>query len=255
MSTFWSNLVTLALGAIFFLGTSSWDKEGFYITWIGILWGILFSIGMVLQKTILKEVETNSLFPITSSVSNIVTIFLGVMLLHESVSMAQCLGMMLTITAVFLLSAEKGTVPLRGRLLFLMTCSIVISVLSKYVQKFGMDRNPVNTFMISEYLGASATGLVLFGVTKEARFSELFKFSYAKGAFFIGGFGFLAALAMLLALKHGTLSGVYGITPLYVVIVAFLGKIFFKEELTFKKILLILLSVTGIILIKLGCSL
>ena len=48
------------------------------------------------------------------------------------------------------------------------------------------------------------------------------------------------------------LSGVYAIHPSYTFVSALVGRAFFKESLTGKKILLALMSVAGIILLKIG---
>lgn len=75
---------------------------------------------------------------------------------------------------------------------------------------------------------------------------------YWKGSALISLFSVLGGYAIFKALSLGPLSGVYAIHPAYTFIAAIFGYIFFKEKLTKRKILLALLSVVGIILLKIG---
>src|SRR3989338_1828979 len=69
LSTFWTNAFSALFVVLALLFFNQSQLHGFYtISWYAIGWGGFFAINMVLQKILLHKVETNSLYPVTSSV-------------------------------------------------------------------------------------------------------------------------------------------------------------------------------------------
>ena len=102
-STFWTNLFSafFVLIALVLFGQSYLSGLS-TISWYAIVWGGFFAINMVLQKILLQNVETNSAYPVTSSIGSVVTVLIGITVLSEHVSIIQTAGI-----AIILLSVLK----------------------------------------------------------------------------------------------------------------------------------------------------
>lgn len=254
LSTFWTNifsaffvLIALAFfGQSYLLGLSS-------ISWYAIVWGGFFAITMVLQKILLQNVETNSVYPVTSSIGSVVTVLIGLMVLSEHISLIQGFGIVIIMLSVFLFTRKSGSFPLDQKTVLLSFGIIVSSTASKYVQKLGAVNDSISHFIIWQYFGAALAGLLIAYIFERGKFKEITHLGkYWKGSMLIGLFSVLGGWMILKALSLGPLSGVYAIHPAYTFIAGIFGFIFFKEKLTKKKVILALLSVVGIILLKIG---
>lgn len=253
LSTFYTNLIA-ATFAVVAVGLFSEDRA-LSVSFYGLLWGVLFAATMILQKITLKTIETNALFPVTTSVSNVAVIFTGALFLSESISLFQALGIVLIISSVYAFSRKKEDFPLNRNVALLAGGIVLASTLSKYVQKIGAVNEDLLNFMVWMYVGASLLALVAAFVFESGTLHELKSSKkYLRGAGLIGIFSFMGGWAILKALSLAPLSVVYAIHPSYVVVTAVLGAIIFKENLTFRKIVLILLTVAGVILIKIGAQ-
>ena len=253
-STFWTNLFSFVfvLLALAIFSTSSLAGL-FSVSWYAIVWGIFFAGTMVLQKILLKKVETNSVYPVTSSIGSLVTILVGVVLLSEKVSIIQTLGILVILFSVFLYTRKSGSFPLDKSTVLLSLGIIITSTLSKYVQKLGAVNDSVSHFMLWQYVGAALFGLLISYIFEKGKFKEIMHIGkYWKGSILISFFSVLGGYTIFKALSLGPLSGVYAIHPAYTFVAGIFGYIFFKEKLTRKKVLLALLSVVGIILLKIG---
>lgn len=253
-STFWTNLfsaffvlITLAcFGQSYLSGLST-------ISWYAITWGGFFAINMILQKILLQNVETNSAYPVTSSIGSVVTVLIGITVLSEHISIIQTAGIAIILLSVFLFTRKSGSFPLDQKTVLLSLGIIASSTASKYVQKLGAVNDSASHFMLWQYLGAALFGLLIAYIFEKERFGNITHLGkYWKGSALIALFSVAGGYAIFKALSFGPLSEVYAIHPAYTFIVGIFGFIFFKEKLTKKKIILALLSVVGIILLKIG---
>lgn len=251
-STFWTNLFTFIIALVaFFIFTNGISL--FVISWYGLLWGIFFALTMAQQKILLKRIETNTLLPITSSVGNIFTISLGVILFSEKISTLQFLAISLIILSVFLYSRKKGGLILDYNSISLGVGIIIASTITKVIQKFGATHESIFHFSVYQYIGAIACALLLIYLFERKTFSSLFSIEKTwKMSILIAIFSAIGGYALLKALSTGPLSGVYAIQPSYIIVTAFLGVVLYKEALTRYKILLMLTIICGVVLLKLG---
>lgn len=254
ISTIWTNAFSaiFVLFALLFFGENHLSGLS-TISWYAIVWGGFFAINMVLQKILLQNVETNSAYPVISSIGSVITVLIGITVLSEHISLIQTLGIVIILLSVFLYTRKSGSFPLDQKTVLLSLGIIGSSTASKYVQKLGAVHDSVSHFMIWQYLGAAVFALFVAYIFENGKFKEVTDFrKYWKGSALIGLFSVLGGYAIFKALSFGPLSGVYAIHPAYTFIAGIFGFIFFKEKLTKKKILLALLSVVGIILLKIG---
>lgn len=254
ISTVWTNAFSAALAV---LGLVVFSHEHIttlsVVSWYAIAWGMLFAITMMLQKILLHDVETNSVYPVTSSIGSVVTILIGLVLLSEHVSLLQTVGIVIMLLSVFLYTRKGGSFPLNQKTTLLSTGIILSSAVSKYLLKIAAGHESVSHFMTWQYIGATIFALVVACTFERGSLREVIKIQkYWKGSALIALFSVLGGYAIFMALSIGPLSGVYAVHPAYTIIAGLFGALFFREKLTSRKVLLAALSVAGIILLKIG---
>lgn len=254
LSTVWTNAFSAIFVLIILIAFNHGQLNEFStVSWYALIWGGLFALTMVSQKIMLQNVETNSVFPITSSLGTITTVLLGITLFSEHISLIQGVGIIIIIVSVYLFSQKGGSFPLDKRNILLSSIIILSSSFSKYIQKLGATQDSITHFMTWQYIGAVVIGLIVALIFENNKFREIINFQkYWKGSFLIALFSTLGGYAILKALSLGPLSIVYSIHPAYILIAGFFGYIFFKEHLTKKKVGLGLLCVLGIIFLTRG---
>ena len=255
-SSFISTIVTNAIsGVIVFILLSITGNLGGIqkISWYGLGWGALFSISMVLYKKLLKGRDTGVIFPIVSSVGNTITVLVGIIFLSETLSLVQSLGIAVIVLSVFFFQRKEGKLTFNNEALWLAFGILTFSTTQKFVQKLGATHDTVQEFMVYQYLGAAVFAFILtilFERKSITEFSGIKK--YMKGALLISVFSVLGGYSILRALALAPLSNVYAIHPMYTFVTAVLGVWIFKEKFTTRKVLLILLSIAGVILLRIG---
>lgn len=251
-STLWTNIFTFIIAVVVFFIFTSGDGL-FVISWYGLLWGMFFALTMAQQKILLKRMETNTLLPVTSSLGNILTIGLGIILFSEFISLLQYIAITLIILSVFLYGKKKGGLILDVNSISLGVGIIIASTVSKVIQKFGAIHDTIFHFSLYQYSGAIICALVLIFVFEKKSFSTLFVIERTwKISLLIAIFSAIGGYSLLKALSIGPLSGVYAVQPSYIIVTALLGMVLYKESLTRYKITLMVITIAGVILLKLG---
>ena len=119
-STIWSNafafLFVIASIILFIPGGLRGQQS---ISWYGLMWGVMFALTMIFQKSLVKKVETNSAFPVTSSLGSVVTVLVGVLLLSETISFIQVVGILCIIFSVYFFTSKNGSFPLNKETILL----------------------------------------------------------------------------------------------------------------------------------------
>jgi len=254
LSTFWTNVFSAMLVVLALLFFSPEALGGFsYVSWYAIVWGAFFAVNMVLVKILLQDIEINSVYPVTSSLGSIATILVGIFVLSEQITIVQGIGIVVILSTVFLYTRKGGAYPLHRKVILLSLGIVFVSTVSKYIQKLGADHDTLSHFMIWQYIGAALFGILIAFIFENDKWKEVVDIKkYWKGSLLIGLFSALGGWMILKALSLGPLAMVYAIHPAYTFIAGIFGYLLFKEKLTKTKIILALLSVLGVVLIKLG---
>lgn len=251
-STFWVNIFSLIFSVVVFNMSSS-EANLTTVSFYGLLWGALFALTMAQQKILLHRIETNTLLPVTSSLGNILTVLIGVILFSEKVSLIQGVATILILLSVFLYSQKKGGLILDRRSILLGVSIIVASTLSKVVQKLAATHDTIFHFSVYQYIGASLFAFLLIYLFEKKTISTIFNIKETwKISLVCAFFMTVAGFAFLKALSTGPISGVYPIAAGYTFVTAILGVWLYKEKLTTYKFCLMILTFAGIILMKLG---
>lgn len=253
ISTIWTNAISAVLVIIGLLLFSNANLTEGGISWYGILWGAFFAMSMIFYMLLLRGRDAGVIFPVMSSIGNSVTVLIGVIFLSEKLSLIQIFGIVIIILSVYFFSKKKGELVLDTKALWCAVGLIVASTIQKYVQKLGAMNDTIPHFMTYQYIGAAVFAAVLLFIFERDKVKEVHVIKkYWKGAFLIALFSVLGGYAIFKALSLAPLSTVYAIHPSYTFVAAIMGVILFKEKITARKIVLILTSIVGVILLRIG---
>lgn len=251
-STFWVNIFSLIVALIvFFVFTDEISLTT--ISWYGLLWGVLFALTTAQQKILLGRMETNTLLPVTSSLSNVLTVFAGIFIFSEQLSGLQYVATLIILLCTFLYSRKKGGLILNRYAVLFGLGIIISSTLSKVVQKTAVAHESIIHFAVYQYIGATICALLLVYLFEPSSLKRLHKIEDTwKISLVAGLFMSIAGYALLLALASGPLAGVYLIAGAYTFVAALFGVWLYKEKLTRYKLFLMMLACIGVVLMKLG---
>jgi len=249
-TAFWSLLVSAVLSLVFFFSYLPLTTNG--MLWLAFLWGISFPIIMLLQMYALEHVDTNVLFPVTTTASLVVTVLVGIFAFSEYVTLLQGAGILLAVITVFLFLYKRGKSQFAPLVLGVGSAIIFVSAFNKVLQKIVADNFDIHAFQIYQYLFATFIALlVLFFVHKKDSKKELLSGGFKIGIP-IGLFSFFGGYALFIALTKGPFPLITSIHSLYIFATAITAYFLFRESITTRKILLMVLAVVAVLLIRLG---
>ena len=249
--SFLSFFVATALSFIFFRKDIFID---FHTILFGSLWGLGFAITTMLQMELLKKLDTNAVFPITSLSSHLLVVIIGLSFFHDKVSLLQFLGIILTFIVVGFYNRFHKNITLRGGLLPIVTSLVVLSAVTKFVQKFGSINTENNNFIFWQLIFAMVASFIILLIIKR---KDLFqKITVSKGiigwSIGLGLLNFLGTVEIVRALSTGPFSLVYTINSFYILITSVIAWKWFGEELTKRKVMFLLLAIITVVVIGLG---
>jgi len=216
------------------------------------VWGTSFAVLSIAQMHALHKHDTSGLFPFTSLASNVLVVIGGVLFLHNSISLLQWTAILLS---VFLFiganwsSKKSFIVEVLPSFMFIAG----LSTFNKFVQNAGANHIEVNNFIFWQLVFTFISSLaMLFFVKKQISFKSLIHRHLIGWAFLIGLLQFGTTYVIVKALSLGPISLVFIVLGLYTFFTTIFASILFKEKITTKKIVFIILSFLVVILIKLG---
>lgn len=216
------------------------------------VWGTSFAILSVTQMHVLHKHDTSGVFPFTSLASNIFVVIGGVFFLNNSISLIQWIAIVLS---VFLfIGAHWGSK--KSIIVAVLPSFMFIALLStfnKFVQNAGANHVEVNNFVFWQLVFTFISSLVmLFFVKKQISFNSFVHMRLVGWALLMGVLQFGATYTIVKALSLGPISLVFIVLGLYTFFTTVFAAILFKEKVTTKKIIFIVLSFVVVLLIKLG---
>ena len=250
VTTFWVMVIPFILSLIFFNQYLGLSSIGMII--IALLWGISFSLLVTLQMYALKKIDTNALFPVTSTLSLVVAIILGFLLFKEIISLPQFFGIVLVIILVYFYLYKKKKLQYSKEFLFAGLGIIFFSVLNKIIQKIIANNYDIHAYQIFQYFWAVIFSFLIILYFHKKDFKKYFsKTSFLSGGL-IGLFSFFGGYALLTALTKGPFTLIMAIHSIYIFVTALTGALLFKEKLSKKIILLLILAILALIIIRIG---
>src|SRR3989344_5324528 len=130
---FWMLFVALILSFLFFHNFLYLTNYGMVLT--AIFWGVSFGFLMLLQMYALEKIDTNALFPITTTLSLVFVVIFGFLFFKEIISAVQFFGMLLVGIVVYSYLYKERKLQYSKHLLIIGVSIIAFSVFNKIIQK------------------------------------------------------------------------------------------------------------------------
>lgn len=241
-----ASFVTIFVFAFFFPSFINTDNQ----LWLLALgWALSFMGTVFLSMKALEYVDANVFFPANRILLTILSLIVGILFFADVLSPRQLVGVVISLVAIAFFSHIKNISSLKFKMAILLVLSVsVLQLFNNVIRQVSVDNFSPYSFLIAQYVVAF---ILVWLVALIWRVSVSFSNTRTLSTAGIMGFGSAAgSLCMLLAFSQGPFSLVVVIVSLSVVVTAVAAKYLFKEELTIKRFLLVLLSVLAVILMK-----
>lgn len=218
-----------------------------------VILGILFiSIFYVMAMT--AQTGGLSVASVAAKMSVVIPIIFGVILYNESLGFFKLIGIVLALIAVYLTAYKKGAMNLNSSLiifvLILFVGSGILDTLVKYIETTYVSKNELEFYTATIFLVAGLAGIFIFLYQLILKKMKL-NFRSVFGGIVLGIPNYFSIYFLLKALQHPLLesSTVFTINNVLIVMVtSLLGVVLFKEYLSVRNKLGILLSIVAILM-------
>lgn len=245
-----SFVMAAILSFVFFIDVVSFDAHTMLF---GSAWGIANAVYVLLTMAILKRLDTNASFPITSLGSHVLVVLIGIFFFNDILSLVQVIALIATFLLIGFYNHTNKHITFGNGLLPIATGIILISTFTKFIQKSGSISSVTGDYIFWQLFFATIASVFILLLAKHNRSGErkidgkLILWSALAGTL-----TFIGTMAMVKALSVGPFSLVYTINTFYILVSSIVAWKLFKEKLTRQKVFFILLAIVVLILIKLG---
>jgi len=226
----------------------------YYAMMFSFAWGSGYAILVMLQMELLRKLDTNALFPITSISSHVLVVIIGVSFFHDKISMLQFFGIILTFLVIGLYNKVHKHITLQNGLLPMVVGIILISTSTKFIQKFGSITTEIQNFIFWQLFFSMLASIVILLITHFKTPGQRIEVSrkVVLWAVALGVLNFIGTAEITKALSIGPFSLVFTINSFYTIITSLVAWKLFGEELTKRKAAFVLVAIFTVILIGLG---
>ena len=251
------NIQALTVAAIAVFFTDIFSHPSVILRMIllyALLNSFFFAMGTILKMSALKYIPVNVAVPI-GKLNSVFVIFIGIIFFAETPSITQGLGIILAMTAVFMLikpqkqGIEARNLHLKGVFfVFLGAVSVAISIT---VGKIASDKVPNIDYVFFSYFFVAIytflTGRYIMGYRNGKKSLDLR--GYLTGVI-LGTLNISGYLLILKAWATGPLSLVQAVFSLAMIISIVLARIFYREKFTPRNLAAVAISLIAVYLIK-----
>ncbi len=250
VTTFWAMVIQAVLALLIFHNFLGDPPTSLLVT--GAIWGLTFPAIMLLQMYAVTHVETTVVFPLTTTTSLVGTILIGLAVFSDQITLVQALGILLTVVTVFGFLWNGGQLRLTPAVIGTGLGIAGLSAFNKLLQKSAATEFNVFQFQAYQYLFAvGVMALVVLGLHRR-ELTTVFTWRVGRYGLVIGLTGFLGGFALYQALTSGPFPLVTAIQSLYILVIAFVSWLVFREPIPATRRWLIGLAVLAVVLMRLG---
>ncbi|MDH3381798.1 MAG: EamA family transporter [Flavobacteriaceae bacterium] len=218
-----------------------------------VILGVLF-ISIFNVMAITSQRGGLSVASVAAKMSVIIPIIFGILVYNESFGIYKLIGVVLALMAVYLTAYKKGAMNLNSTLLIfvliLFVGSGVLDTLVKYIETTFVTKNELEFYTAIIFLVAGFTGVLMF--IYQLIFKKIkINIRSVIGGIVLGIPNYFSIFYLLKALQHPALesSTVFTINNvLIVMLTSLLGIVLFKEYLSVRNKVGILLSIVAILM-------
>lgn len=240
---FWSAIF------LFFKGFHVPDYK--YLLTFCFLGGVSYSTATILKVESLKHMDASVAFPLFRF-SGVLVVLFSFIYFKDALSLKQLAGMFVALAVVFLISQDskaKNRVDHNFKLGFILIfSSIIFAAVASIIPKFAAVQFDSLAFIFFTYIFNALFSLFLskrMKSVKKREYKEEFKIG-----FLIGSLNFVGFYLLLQALAIGPLSIIYIIQSLSFLLTIILAVIFYKERITLKRFVGIVLAIASVVLMQ-----
>ena len=244
--SFFGFIVASFLSFIFFKNSIRVDSHTILF---GLAWGSVYALLVLFQMEILKKLDTNAVFPITSTISNVFVLIIGLSFFHDKLSLPQFLGVILAFFIVGFYNQIHKHITFKNGLLFGAGSIILLATFAKFIQKFGAISTETENFIFWQLFFAMLASLVIsaFIMRNDVDWKNKFSKNIFVWAIALGALTFVGTAEIVRALSTGPFSLVFTMNSFYILITSFITWKFFGEELTKHKVIFLFMAIISVI--------
>lgn len=219
---------------------------------LGGIWSLLYYAGGVANMKILSNIKVGTYYPVYGTTSAVATILVGILAFGEWLSIAQFVGILLSIAIVFLFYYREKLELGSTKTILTIGYIVTISVTQKAIHKVAAGSVPIEPYLLCNYVTAIPFVFVLIRKTHGKEWHTTITRGAAISGCLIAVFGTIGGYCFLHALKLGGLAATQGIHGMYILGTSLLATVLYKESLDRKKFFLIILAIGVIALMRIG---
>jgi len=229
-----------------------------FVLFIVVINGVTYAIVNVMRHYAMQCIDTAVYYPIYKTLTPALAIAAGYIFLSERFTVSEWFGLCFSLMVPLLLitHAEKLRQKNLIRGIQLLCGAALLAVASSFALKSGTDATDnIWLFATLTDFGIVAAGLLwlIFRSKKKPIKERLTAFSDPSFIWLAIWMGIMSSISiggLLFAFKYGTLSIVYTVQSLYILIPIILSIIFYNEHWNARKVIAIVLSIAALGLLK-----
>ena len=242
--------VSIASIVLFFISGAKIQNLSFLL-WISLISGLTMVATSITKIEGLKHIPTNIFYPIIKA-SIAFALIASLFIFNETLAVKDWIGITLIIFVIYLVSVQEKKHRIKNLklgLILAIVCTISNGI-GGVLQKFAVQKVNYNNFLGMSYIYAIFISLIFMNLTRtKVKAKKNIKSSLIMGVI-IGMFIFAGFLALLKALVTGPIGIISPITNLSFVIPIVMGALIYKEKLTTRKIIALILSIIAIVIFE-----
>lgn len=251
IGAFVSAVIGWLIIAIFGLWHGQWN----ILMTFGVVSGLLYSFGAAARVNSLKYIDTTIFFPIYKTIGPIIAVAAGLLLFQETLNILEVIGIALSIAVPLLLFHKDEQTRQRAlfRGLSLLALSVAVIMIAQVMNKYAIEI--VGNVLLFATVAHTSTLLLSSALwyrrhrnDTETIFNaprDLIYISALAGVFQFAGF-----YTFLKAFELGTLSIVFTINSLYILIPIVLSVWWYKEHFNLRKGAAVVLSILALAFLR-----
>ena len=218
----------------------------------------LYMVGNVVRYDALRCIDTAIFYPLYKTLSPIFVVFFGVLFFSEWFTLYETLGLLLSLTVPLLLisSNENGRQKNLHRGIKLLVVSAFLASVSATALKVASSYG-VGIWLLSAYAHGLMVIVGVLMLLRKKTVSQIYEktstelsSSYALLTLLTAFFHTFSFVFFMMALKVGSISLVYTVQSLYILIPIILSIVFYDEHWNARKVAAIALSIVALGLLK-----
>ncbi len=230
----------------------------FHLTSIGVIicaaaWGFLFALMSAIQMYTLRFIDVGVLSPLSSAANLALIVALSAIFFSDKISMYAWIGVALAVLIVLALVERKsGRTGISVKVYLLIAAIIGINICYSFFLKYETAHFSIEAVQLYQYFFAALATLGFAALGRE-RLREVFSTNLrplVTWGILLGTLSAFGGYSYYLSIEYGPFALASAINALYIIVAVITAAILFKEKLTWKRLVLVLLAIVAVLLMR-----